>query len=161
MRHALRAAAAAAVLTMPAILGAACDGGDPLEPDPSGSRLLDGQVLVALEVTPDTLPSPGTILATLVYDNLGDDTVVLTSASSCLSLASVYLGEDRIPFPATNYGCYAVITHHDLVPGDPIVVRWTLEVGEEDGYPAGPGTYRFVADLETHREVLEQTFVIE
>ena len=64
VRHALRAAAAVAVLLMLAILGAACDGGDPVGPDPSGSGLLDGPVLVALEVAPDTLRSPGTVVAT-------------------------------------------------------------------------------------------------
>lgn len=161
MRHALRAAAAVAALALLAILGAACDGGDPVGPDSSRSRLLDGQVLVALEVAPDTLRSPGTVVATLVYDNLGDETVVVTSGYGCLSFVSVFLGEERVPFPATQYGCTAAVTNRDLVPGHPIVVRWELAVGGEGGYPAVPGSYRFVAHLNTHGPDLEHGFVIQ
>lgn len=141
-------------------LAGACTGAGLLESHPTDGTLVEGQVRVTLDVSPEVLEAPGTILATLTYENLGSDTVVLVSRMGCLSFASVYRGDKRIPFPATQYYCTAAVTLWDLAPGDPIVVRWPLVVGGQDGYDAATGTYRFVAELNTHPVDLERTFVI-
>lgn len=139
---------------------AACSGSGPLGPEPTESSLVHGQIVVTLDVMPEALPSPGTLVATLTYENRGQDTVTLTSGYGCLSFASVFLDDERIPFPATQYACTAAVSYHALAPGDPLVVRWELTVGGEDGYPAAPGTYRFVAHLNTHGNDLEHPVVI-
>lgn len=156
MNSILRKSFAAAMLAG----AAACSGSDLLGPEPTESQLVHGQTVVTLDVEPQSLRSPGTLLATLTYENRGQDTVVLSSGYGCLSFASVFLGEERIPFPATQYACTTAVSYHDLAPGHPLVVRWELDVGGADGYPAAPGTYRFVAHLNTHGRDLEHGFVI-
>lgn len=157
MQSTIRALGSAAILSI--ALG--CAASDLLEPVLTESTLIYGQIRVTLDVAPERLQAPGTILATLTYENLGNETVVLSSAYGCLSFASVYRGEERIPFPATQYGCTAAVSHRDLKPGEPITMQWPLVVGGETGLDAPPGTYRFVADLNTHGYDLAATFVLE
>lgn len=157
MKSNLRRSFAAAMLAALA----ACAGSDLLGPERTESRIVHGHIVVTLDVTPEALRSPGTFVATLTYENRGQETVTLTSGYGCLSFASVFLGEEQIPFPATQYACTTAVSYHDLLPGDPIIVRWELTVGGEDGYPATPGTYRFVAHLNTHGTDLEHPFVIQ
>lgn len=140
---------------------AGCDGGDPFEPEPWDRVWVPGQVRVTLDVVPDRLRPPGEVEAVLTYENLGNETVVLASHNRCLSRASVYRGDEPVPFPATRYYCLTTVGYWDLEPGDPISRSWTLSVGDEEGIDAPPGTYRFVADLNTHDFDLEKTFVIE
>ena len=157
MQSALRALGSAAMLA----IAFGCTAPDVLEPKLTENTLIHGQVRVTLDVGPERLEPPGTVVATLTYENLGNETVVLSSAYGCLSFASVYRGEERIPFPATRYGCTTAISYRNLKPREPITMQWTLEVGGENGFDAPPGIYRFVADLNTHGYDLEATFVIE
>lgn len=141
---------------------AGCDGVGPFEPEPWDRVWVPGQVRVTLDVVPDRLRPPGEVVATLTYENLGNETIVLASRNMCISGAQVYRGEERVPFPATQYSCLTAVGYWDLEPGQPITVRWRLSVGgEEDGFHAPEGSYRFVADLNTHDFDLESTFVIE
>lgn len=157
--HALRSTLAVALV----LVCAGCDF-KVLVPDetshPEGARLVDGPIRVTLTVTPEVLVPPGTVLAKLTYENLGSETVVLTSSFGCLSFASVYRDGERIPFPSTQYGCTTVVTHRELEPGAPLTAQWPLVVGGEDGLDVPAGTYRFVARLNTNAEDLERTFVI-
>ncbi len=142
-----------------ATLIAACSGVDLLDlSGPDELRIDD--VRVTLSVTPDVIDSPGTAIARLTYENLSDETVELVSSAGCLSFSAVYRGDDRIPFPSTQYVCTAALSSRDLVPGNPIVVEWPLVVGGDDGLHVPTGTYRFVADLNTGGGDLEQTFVV-
>lgn len=147
------------VATMAVILGA-CTTSDPLAPSRTAHEIVEGQIRVTLTVDPDVLDPPGTVTATLTYQNRGITTVTLTSSYGCLSFASVYRGEERIPFPSTQYGCTAAFSSRPLHPGTPITVEWPLVVGGEDGIQTPAGTYRFVAELNTHPGTLERTFVI-
>lgn len=157
MRSVMRGVGTMAFLAM---LSVACTAGDLLGPDPSSDSATEGQVRVSLTVSAETIDPPGTVVATLTYENLGVETVELSSSYGCLSFASVYQGQHRVPFPATDYGCTAAFSSRDLEPGQPIEVRWPLVIGGEDGVPAAPGVYRFVADLNTHPFDLERTFIV-
>ncbi len=99
-------------------------------------------------------------MATLTYENLDSKSVVLGSSYVCLSFAQVILGDKRIPFPATQYACTAATSYRDLEPGKPLTVHWPLVIGGDGGMHLRPGTYRFVAQLNTHAENLERTFII-
>lgn len=55
---------------------------------------------------------------------------------------------------------FAAVSYRDLAPDDPMIVRWELDVGGDDGFPATPGTYRFVAHLNTHGTDLKHSVVI-
>lgn len=148
-----------------AVVLSACAALDPLGPNPAideqnDNEIVQGQVRVTLTVTPEVIDPSGTVVATLTYENLGRENVVLSSVYGCLSFAHVYLGETRIPFPATQYGCTAAVSYRNLEPGTPLTVQWPLVIGGEDGMHVPPGTYRFVAQLNTHTENLERTFVI-
>jgi hypothetical protein len=136
-----------------------CVGPDVLGPaDPSSgtAELLDGGVRVTLTVTPGDVTRPGEVMATLRYRNETSHPVVVTSSAGCLSFAAVYRGNTRIPFPATEYFCTAAITSREVAPGTEIGMDWPLGIGES----LVPGTYRFVADLNTHARDLERTFVV-
>lgn len=124
-------------------------------------EIVQGQLRVTLTVSPQVLDPPGTVVAMLTYENLRSETVVLSSAYGCLSFASVYLGEERISFPSTQYACTAAVSYRDLEPDVPLTVQWPLVVRGEGGIDVPAGTYRFVAELNTHAENLEQTFVIQ
>lgn len=127
----------------------------------AGTVVLEaGTVRVTLEVDPDTVDRPGVAVARLKYINTTDQTVVLTSGWGCLAFASVYQGATRLSFPSTDYGCTAAASNHDLRPGDPIVVEWPLAIGGSEGVDVPPGTYRFVAQLNTHADSLERVFVV-
>lgn len=152
-RHLTIAAAATLLL-------GACGGSDPLAPTRTAHEIVEGGIRVTLTVAPEELDPPGTVTATLTYENLGLTTVALTSSYGCLSFASVYRGEERIPFPSTQYGCTAALSSRPLHPGTPITVEWPLVVGGEDGIQVPAGTYRFVAGLNTHPGNLERTFVV-
>jgi hypothetical protein len=102
---------------------------------------------------------PGTVLARLRYENTTSSTRTVTSGYGCLSFASVYRGNTRIPFPATDYACITVVTNRELPPGGAIGMEWPLHIGG-DGVPLAPGEYRFVAELNTHDRTLERTFVV-
>jgi hypothetical protein len=126
----------------------------------SDTEIVQGQVRVTLTVTPETIHPPGTVVATLTYENLGRRAVVLGSSWGCLSFAHVFLGDERIPFPATDYACTAAASSRNLEPGTPLTVHWALVIGGEGGMHLREGTYRFVAALNTHDGSLERTFVV-
>jgi hypothetical protein len=150
-----------AMLFAVAVALVSCTASNPVSPvDLSRSVIVEGQVKVTLTVTPEVMDPPGIVVATLTYENTGIQPVTLTSGAGCLSFASVYLGSQRVPFPATQYGCTAAITTRTLEPGAPIVVQWPLLIGGEEGLLVPSGTYRFVAELNTHRNNLERTFVV-
>lgn len=158
-RSLVRAASTAVAVLAAGLAG--CAAGDSLEPELKEGLLVYDDVRVTLEVVPERLEPPGEVVAVLKYENLGDETVVLVSGYGCLSFASVYRGEERVPFPATQYLCTAAVSYRDLEPGKPLTMRWPLAVGGEDGFYAPEGSYRFVADLLTHDHDLEATFIIE
>jgi hypothetical protein len=148
-----------------ALVLSACAALDPFGPnlvidEQNDNEIVQGQVRVTLTVIPEVIDPPGTVVATLTYENLGRETVVLTSGYGCPSFAHVYLGNERIPFPATQYGCTAAASHRDLEPGTPLTVQWPLVIGGEGGMHVRAGAYRFVAELNTHGENLERTFVV-
>lgn len=151
------------IVAAAAVVATACAGIEVIGPDPvplGSERLVEGQVRVSLTVTPDAVNSPGTVIAKLTYENLGNEVAVLGSSYGCLSFGSVYLGEDRIPFPATQYGCTAAASYRDLAPGASLTVQWPMVIGGENGMSVPAGTYRFVAELNTHSVSLERTFVV-
>lgn len=156
--HALTIAAAAFVI-------GACTVVDPIGPNRTpynqdSAQILEGEIRVTLRVAPDAVDSPGTVVATLTYENLGTKTHVLASSHGCVSFASVYSGEDRIPFPSTQYGCTTAVSYRDLAPGVPLTVQWPLVIGGQNGMHVPAGTYRFVAELNTHAQNLERIFVV-
>lgn len=155
------ARAAGTVAAVLAVGVGGCAAGDIFGPELKDSLLVEDGVRVTLEVMPDRLQRPGEVVSVLTYENLGAETVVLTSSAGCLSFATVYRGEERVPFPATQYACTAVLKDWDLEPGEPLTMRWALAVGGEDGFHAPKGSYRFVADLNTHPYDLASTFIIE
>lgn len=153
------------LLGMAALLTLGCQALDLFGPEMPADRqssvdFVEDGIRVMLTVTPGTLDPPGTVLATLSYENLGSETVALHSAYGCVSFAAVYRGEHRISFPSTDYGCTAAFASRDLEPGVPLTVDWPLEIGGAEGVQAGPGTYRFVAELTTHDRPLAHTFVV-
>ncbi|CAN5188382.1 hypothetical protein BH20GEM2_BH20GEM2_03860 [soil metagenome] len=155
----------AALITILAIVIGGCTafdafGSERATHQQGSDEIVQGQVRVTLGVAPEVIDAPGTVVARLTYENLGSETVVLGSAYGCLSFASVYRGEDRIPFPATQYACTAAASYRDLEPGAPLTVQWPLVVGGANGMHLPAGTYRFVAELNTHTENLERTFVV-
>jgi hypothetical protein len=155
----------AATLIVAALVSlAACRTLDVLAPERAmyqgGSEFLADQVRVRLDVVPEEVTPPGNVVVTLTYENVGSNPVEVVSGYGCLSFASVYYGEHRIPFPATQYGCIAVVSRHELKPGRPLTMEWTLAIGGEAGLHVPSGTYRFVAELNTHRRTLERTFVV-
>jgi hypothetical protein len=127
--------------------------------DGAVSEFLADGVRVTLTVTPSGVAPPGAVLAVLRYENVGSSAVVITSSAGCLSFAGVYRGDQRIPFPATDYVCTGAITDRELAPGQRIGMDWPLHIGEY-GVPLTPGEYRFVAHLNTHRRDLSRTFVV-
>ncbi len=125
----------------------------------SSDVLVSGQVRVMLKLDRTELTPPGVILAMLRYENLGASSVEITSGYGCLSFAGVYRGEERIPFPSTDYYCTTAVTKRELAPGQQIGMDWPLHIGEH-GVDLGPGQYRFVAQLNTHAEDLDVKFVV-
>lgn len=148
----------ATIVAALAVLLGGCQ--EALGPDSLGHEVITDRLRVTLSVTPDVLDAPGTVTATLTYENLGLLPITVTSSYGCLSFAGVYRGEQRIPFPATEYACTTAFSSRTLEPGTPLVVEWPLEIGG-DGVALSPGTYRFVAELNTHDGNLSRTFVIE
>lgn len=129
--------------------------------DQQGAHVIvQSPVRVALALTPERVDAPGTVIATLTYENLGTERVTVQSSYGCLSFASVYRGENRIPFPSTQYGCTAAFSSRNLDPGAPLTVRWPLEIGGENGLNIPAGQYRFVAELNTHAQNLERSFIV-
>ena len=141
------------------VVGCAAD--EIVEPELGESEFVEDGVRVTLEVVPDRLQRPGEVEAVLTYENLGNETVVVTSSWGCLSFATVYRGEDPVPFPAAQEACTTAVTHWDLPPDEPLIKRWPLAVGGESGFHAPAGSYRFVAKLLTHTRELESAFTIE
>jgi hypothetical protein len=145
-----------------ALLLAGCDGLDLMVPGaPLGgdAELVSDGVRVTLTVSPAAVTPTGTVLARLRYENTTSSTRNVTSGYGCLSFASVYRGNTRIPFPATDYACITVVTNRELPPGGAIGMEWPLHIGS-DGVALAPGEYRFVAELNTHDRNLERTFVV-
>lgn len=120
----------------------------------------DGPIRVTLTVRPLAIDAPGAGVATLTYENVGTETVALSSAYGCLAFASVYRGEERIPFPSTQYACTAAVSYRHLDPDSVQRVEWPMVVGGENGIDVPAGTYRFVAELNTGHEDLERPFLI-
>lgn len=110
--------------------------------------------LDAAEVVP-----PVTLTAHLAYDNMLATAVTVTSSMGCPAFVGVYRETTRIPFPETDYACTAAFNSWTLEPGESLESQWPLEIGP-DATPLAPGTYRFVADLNTHARELEATFVV-
>lgn len=151
------------ILAASLLAGACGSMGPDLDTDPvlvAPHELRHGPLRVALDVSHDELDPPGTVTARLTYTNLGLTAVDVVSAYGCLSFASVYLDAQRIPFPATQYGCTAAITSRELGPRASLTMEWPLAVGDENGPATPSGTYRFVAELNTHGFDLERTFVV-
>lgn len=148
----------ATIIAALAVLLGGCQ--DALGPDSFGREVTDGPLRVTLSLTSEVLDAPGTMTAMLTYENRGFQPITVTSSHGCLSFAGVYRGSQRIPFPATEYNCTTAISYRTLEPGAPLSVGWPLDVGGADGVALPPGTYRFVAELNTHRGTLEQTFVV-
>jgi hypothetical protein len=145
-----------------AVMLASCAALDVFAPmdERSDTEIVQGQVRVTLIVAPEAIDPPGTVVATLTYENLGRRSVALVSSWGCLSFAHVFRGDERIPFPATEYACTAAASTRTLEPGAPITVQWPLVIGGEGGVDLRPGTYRFVAHLNTHPGSLERTFIV-
>jgi hypothetical protein len=95
----------------------------------SDTEIVRGQIRVTLTVTPEIIDAPGTVVATLIYENWSRKSVVLGSSWGCLSFAHVILGDERIPFPATEYACTAASSYRDLEPGKPLTVHWPGDRG--------------------------------
>jgi hypothetical protein len=127
---------------------------------PDNAEIVDGPVRISLAVAPADITPPGTVVATLTYENRGPAPVTIVSNYGCLSFASVYRGEEHIPFPVTAYACTTEIAHFPLAGGATLTTTWPLEIGGEHGVALVAGTYRFVAELNTHPEQLERTFVV-
>lgn len=163
---------APSIYRMPLILGAtflagACGIMDSPGPDPDQHPVLvaphefrHGPLRVSLKVSPAALDPPGTVTARLTYMNLGSAVVDVVSGYGCLAFAAVSLDGQRVPFPATQYGCTTAITTRELAPGASLTAEWPLVVGDEDGPATPPGTYRFVAKLNTIGFDLERTFIV-
>jgi hypothetical protein len=124
------------------------------------AELVDGPVRVTLTMTHGVVDPPAAVLAILRYENRGQTRVTVTSGMGCLSFAGVYRGEERIEFPSTSYACTAAARSWELGPGEAIGMEWPLHIGGHDGVPLAPGTYRFVADLNTHATPLVRTFQV-
>jgi hypothetical protein len=120
----------------------------------------DETVRVTLAVTPAVLSQGEVAVASLEYKNTTSETVVITSTYGCLAFAAVYRESVLIPFPSTGYGCTTAISHRNIEPGEPLVMEWSLPIGEPDGVAAPPGIYRFVAHLNTHADSLVREFVV-
>ena len=151
-----------ALVTLASSACSAFDAFAPATPEhtESTAEFVDDGVRVTLTLAPTTLRAPGSVTATLRYENLRSEAVALTSSAGCLSFAAVYRGKTRVPFPATEYGCTAAVSVRQLKPGEPLAVEWRLGVGGPGGTSVPPGTYRFVALLNTHRANLERSFVV-
>jgi hypothetical protein len=134
---------------------------DPADPLRVGEdEIVQGELRVTLTVDPQEIDPPGAAVARLTYENLGNTPIQLVSSWGCLSFARVYRGDSLVPFPSTQYACTAAFSTRELRPGSPLVVEWPLPIGGENGLDAPSGTYRFVADLNTHPYDLERTFVV-
>lgn len=140
-----------------AFLLTACMGTDPV--GPGEMHLMEGQLRVSLTITPEVLERPGTVIATLVYENLDSRAVVLTSSKRCMVDVGVYRGKSLIRFPSTSYACLGFpVNSWTLEPGTILTKEWPLEFGGERGLPLPAGKYRFEASLNTHGERLERSF---
>lgn len=149
-------------LLLAALIGAAsCTG--LLGPDDDLSAVTDAFIADGVEVgirlDSATVRPPATLTASLLYTNLGDTAVTVTSAMSCRAFVGVYRGETRVSFPETDYACLAAVTSWTLPGGESLRDVWRLEIGE-DATPLEAGSYRFVADLLTHDRVLEVPFTV-
>lgn len=120
-----------------------------LEPMDPITGFIEETIQVLLTLDAPRVSTTGALTARLLYRVSGTDTTTLTSGYGCLAFTGVYRDTTRIPVPATDYYCTAAITSWPLTAGDPITETWTLPLGP-DGTPLDPGTYRFVAELNTH-----------
>ncbi len=138
-----------------------CGLADALAPGQSSRSEIAGRGLrVTLTVSPGTLDPPGTVVATLTYQNLTADTVTFSSGVGCLSFASVYREGTRISFPSTDYYCTSAVTYRQLEPHGSLTATWPLTFERADSVSTPSGRYRFVAQLNTHAEDLEQHFTV-
>jgi hypothetical protein len=140
---------------------AGCGGLDLVAPGPpvaGDGELTAGGLHVSLTLSASTVAPPGLIVAELRYDNRGAAPVTVTSSYGCLSFAGVYRDGLRIPFPSTEYACTAAVTNRELAPGAVVGMEWPLEIG---GVELPPGSYVFVAHLNTHPYELVRTFVVQ
>lgn len=139
-----------------AFLLAACTGTNPV--GPGEMHLMEGELRVSLKITPEVLERPGTVIATLTFENLGSRPVELFNGNSCIARVGTYRGRSRIPFSSTSNVCLMVASGWRLEPGTILTREWPMEFGGQRGLPLPAGKYRFVAALNTHPERLERSF---
>jgi len=135
------------------------DGWVELEATDPVTAFIENTVQVLLSLDAARVAPTDTLTAQLEYRVSGTGNTTLTSDYGCLAFTGVFRDTTRIPFPATDYDCTAAVTSWPLNAGEPITREWTLDL-RRDGSPLEPGTYRFVAELNTHDRTLELEFEV-
>lgn len=109
---------------------------------------LPGGLEVEFTVEPGEVGQHGAFSLRLRIKNTTNETIRISTSSSCLALPHVRRDGKRAPFRGTNFACLAVATTHHFEPGEIDERVWTLQATldaqgpeEIDGAPAPKGGY--------------------